>query len=224
MSAFWEPFALGNAAILGNVCMLPLYPGMFVMFSQQASNPRAKRWLPLLGVMVLAGVLTLLVVIGAVFHLASASVADVLDWVLPLLYAAVAALGVLMLFGKNPFTRLTLTTAPVMRNPAASAYLYGAMLAPMTLPCTGPLIISAFTIGSVAGAGSFFESLRYFLAFGVGFGWPLVVLPLLARPVQRGITRFLTTNHRAVASVSGVLLVGIAVLGFINDVVPTFTS
>lgn len=224
MSEFWEPFALGNAAILGNVCMLPLYPGMFVMFSQQASNPRAKRWLPFLGVAVLAGVLTLLVVVGAVFHLLSSSVADVLDWVLPVLYTAVAVLGIAMLLDKNPFARLTLSTAPVVRSPAAAAYLYGAMLAPMTLPCTGPLIISAFTIGSVAGASSFLESLRYFLSFGLGFGWPLVVLPLLARPVQRSVTGFLTGHHRAIGIASGVLLLGIAVVGFRYDVIPALTS
>ena len=64
MKSFLEPFALGNAAILGNVCMLPLYPGMFVMFAQQSSNPRAKRWMPFLGLMVLAGVLVLLVAVG----------------------------------------------------------------------------------------------------------------------------------------------------------------
>ena len=29
MSEYLAAFALGNAAILGNVCMLPLYPGLF---------------------------------------------------------------------------------------------------------------------------------------------------------------------------------------------------
>jgi len=224
VKAFFEPFALGNAAILGNVCMLPLYPGMFVMFAQQSNNPRARRWMPFLGLMVFAGVMVLLVAIGGVFHLLNAAVADVLDVVLPVLYGVVLVLGVAMLFGKNPFARLTLTSAPVVRNPAAGAFLYGTLLAPMTLPCTGPLIVSAFTIGSVAGAGSFLDSLGYFLAFGLGFGWPLVLLPLLAQPVQRAITRFLARRHHVVGIASGVLLVAIAVLGIVNDVVPMWRS
>lgn len=224
MDAFWEPFALGNAAILGNVCMLPLYPGMFVMFAQQTANPRARRWMPLLGVMVLAGVLTLLVAIGAVFHLLSATVSEVLHWVLPVLYAAVAALGIAMLLGRNPFERLPVTQAPVLRNPMASAYVYGTLLAPMTLPCTGPLIVSAFTIGSVAGAGSFLDSIGYFLAFGLGFGWPLVVLPLVARPGQRLITGFLGRHHRAISLVSGLLLLVIAVIGVRADVLPSLRA
>jgi cytochrome c-type biogenesis protein len=222
--SFLEPFALGNAAILGNVCMLPLYPGMFVMFAQQSSNPRARRWMPFLGLMVFAGVMVLLVAIGGVFHLLNAAVADVLGVVLPVLYAVVLVLGVVMLFGKNPFARLAVTSTPVVRNPAAGAFLYGTMLAPMTLPCTGPLIISAFTIGSVADAGSFLDSLGYFLAFGLGFGWPLVLLPLLARPAQRSITTFLTRRHREVGIASGVLLLVIATLGIVYDVLPMWRS
>lgn len=221
MDAFWEPFVLGNAAILGNVCMLPLYPGMFVMFAQQTANPRARRWMPMLGVAVLAGVLTLLIAVGAMLHALSTAVADVLDWLLPGLYACVALLGIAMIAGRNPFERLPTTDVPVFRNPVASAYAYGALLAPMTLPCTGPLIISAFTIGSVAGAGGFADAVWYFLAFGLGFGWPLVALPLVARPAQRFVTGFLAQHHRAVGAISGVLLVVIAIIGFRADVLPS---
>ena len=38
---FLEAFSLGNAAILGNVCMLPLYPGLFVLFANQRADGRA---------------------------------------------------------------------------------------------------------------------------------------------------------------------------------------
>ena len=221
MSTFWEPFVLGNAAILGNVCMLPLYPGMFVMFAQQTANPRARRWMPALGVAVLAGVMTMLIAVGAVLHALSTAVADVLDWLLPTLYVAVAVLGIAMIAGRNPFERLPTTNAPVFRNPVASAYAYGALLAPMTLPCTGPLIISAFTIGSVAGTGGFVDAVWYFLAFGLGFGWPLVALPLVARPAQRFVTGFLGRHHRTVGVLSGVLLVAIAVIGIRADVLPS---
>lgn len=223
MSEYLSAFLLGNAAILGNVCMLPLYPGMFVMFANQASNPRAKRVLPLLGVLVLAGVLSLMVALGGVLYLLSTAFSEILDWLLPVLYLLVLVLGVAMLAGRNPFARLTTTSAPITRNPALTAYLYGLLLGPMTLPCTGPLVISAFTIGGVVGTGGLVDGLVYFLFFGLGFGWPLVVLPLVAAPVQRTITGFLTRHHRPVGLISGLLLVGIALLGLQADVLPNLS-
>jgi len=130
-----------------------------------------------------------------------------------------------MLAGWNPFARLATTEAPVMRSPAASAYIYGMMLGPMTLPCTGPLIVSAFVLGGVSGTAALADSLVYFLCFAIGFGWPLAALPLLATPVQRQITGFLGVHHRAVAVLSGILLIVIviviAVVGFRSDVLPS---
>ena len=78
-----------------------------------------------------------MVAIGFVLYQASRAVADILDWLLPLIYGTVFVLGVLMLAGRNPFMRLIRTEAPVLRSPTATAFLYGVFLAPMTLPCTG---------------------------------------------------------------------------------------
>jgi cytochrome c-type biogenesis protein len=219
MDQYLEAFSLGNAAILGNVCMLPLYPGLFVLFANSQGRTRGLRWM---GLVVLAGIITMMVAIGFVFHQLQRSVADVLDWLLPVMYLAVLVLGVAMLLDKNPFARLSTTQVPILRNPVASAYVYGMLLAPMTLPCTGPLIVSAFVIGGVSGTGALAESLLYFVWFAIGFGWPLVVLPLMAAPAQRSVTRWLTRHHRAISIVSGVLLIGIALFGWWNDVRPNW--
>ena len=96
-------------------------------------------------------------------------------------------------------------------------------LGPMTLPCTGPLILSAFTIGVGVGTGGLLDGLAYFLAFGLGFGWPLVVLPFLAGPLQRAITRFLTSHHRGIEITSALMLVTIAIIGIRSDVIPALT-
>ena len=98
MSEYLEAFALGNGAILGNVCMLPLYPGMFVMFANQSSNERARRVLPFLGFLVLAGVLSVMIALGAILYAVSTSFSEVLDYALPALYGGVLLLGVAMLF------------------------------------------------------------------------------------------------------------------------------
>lgn len=220
MSEYVEAFTLGNAAILGNVCMLPLYPGLFVMFANQGQRSGRRAAAPLLGVIVLAGIVTSMIAIGFVLHQLGQAVADILDWLLPVMYTAVGVLGGALIAGVNPFARLATTEAPIVRSASASAYLYGVLLAPMTLPCTGPLIISAFVIGGVSGTGALADSLTYFVAFALGFGWPLVALPLLAAPAQRAITRWLARHHRAVEVGSGTLLIVVAVIGWRTDVLP----
>lgn len=222
MEQFLEAFSLGNAAILGNVCMLPLYPGLFVLMANQRQNPRAARATKWMGLLVLGGVVTVMVALGFLFHQVQRSVADVLVWLLPLMYGLVLVLGVAMVAGRNPFARLSSTQVPILRSPAATAYVYGMLLAPLTLPCTGPLVISAFVVGSVSGGEALLDSLRYFLWFALGFGWPLVLLPLLAAPAQQRITRWLTRHHRLVTVASGVLLIGIALFGYWADVRPEY--
>jgi cytochrome c-type biogenesis protein len=193
---------------------------MFVLLADRSENgtsPRVIRWL---GVLVLAGVLSAMIAVGGVLHAVSTSFADVLPYALPVLYGLVFVFGIAMLADRNPLARIATSQVPVLSNPIAGAYVYGLALGPLTLPCTGPLIISAFVLGGVQGGGALVDGLAYFLFFGLGFGWPLVLLPLLAAPVQRRLTGLLTRHHRAVTLVSGFLLVGVAILGWYNDIRP----
>ena len=218
MGQYLEAFALGNAAILGNVCMLPLYPGLLALLADRSGSERPQRWV---GAVVLAGVLTVMVAIGAALHLASTSAAEVLPVVLPVLYGSVIVLGVAMVAGRNPFTRISTREVPILGRPGATAFVYGLLLGPLTLPCTGPLIVSAFVLGGVSGGGALAESLAYFGAFGLGFGWPLVLLPLVAAPFQRRFTRALARRHQMISVASGLLLIGVALVGLWTDFGPS---
>ena len=111
----------------------------------------------------------------------------------------------------------------MLRSPLGTAYAYGLLLGPMTLPCTGPLIISTFVLG-VGSMASLVEGLLYFLAFGLGFGWPLVALPLIAAPAQRQLTGWLTRHYAVVGRLSGVLLVAIGLFGLWVDIVPNLNG
>lgn len=221
-SEYLEAFSLGNAAILGNVCMLPLYPGLFALVAARAEADagrpsRSFRWL---GVIVLAGVLVSMVALGAVLHQLNRAFADVLTIILPVAYGLVALLGIAMLLDRNPLARLGSSGVPVLRNPLATTFVYGLLLGPLTLPCTGPLIASAFVLGSVGGSGELLDGLTYFVFFGLGFGWPLVAIPLLAAPAQRQFTGLLTRHHRAIQIGSGTLLIGVAAFGLWVDLLP----
>jgi cytochrome c-type biogenesis protein len=213
MQEYLQAFSLGNAAILGNVCLLPLYPGLLVVLANGGRGSRGAHAFKWLGLATFAGVVTAVVALGLLLYLLSVAFAEVLGWLLPAVYGVVLLLGVAMLLRRNPFTRLAGARVPFLASPTASAYVYGLLLGPMTLPCTGPIILSAFVIGGVSGGGALVDSLLYFLFLALGFGWPLVVLPFLALAVQHSLTGLLTRYHGTVTVLSGCLLVGIATAG-----------
>lgn len=206
-----EAFVLGNAAILGNVCLLPLYPGLFALLAAKAdTDERRVRWM---GVFVLAGVLASMVVVAGMLHALNRVFADVVPYVLPIAYGGVIVLGLLMLLGRNPLERFGTGQVPLVSSASGSAFVYGLALGPMTLPCTGPVILSAFLLGGVSGTGALVDGVAYFLFFGLGFGWPMVLLPLLAGARQRAFTRWMGRHHTMVSRVSGVVLVAAACIG-----------
>lgn len=219
MNELLQAFILGNTAILTNVCMLPLYPGLIAFMAGTANSKRSGRTTYLLGFFVLAGVLSLMIFIGWLLFTFQRSFGEILPYLLPAIYAVVIIMGLLMLTGRNPFARLGTMQAPVLRNPYAAAFAYGLLLGPMTLPCTGPVIVSAFLLGA-GSTSDLVSSLAYFLAFGLGFGWPLIVLPLLAVPVQKRFTGWSTRNYKTLTMVSGVLLIVIGIAGFFIDLAP----
>jgi cytochrome c-type biogenesis protein len=213
MNQLLSTFILGNGAILTNVCLLPLYPGLIAFLAGNASS--GKRTTGWLGVLVLAGILSMMTLVALLLYLLEQSFSSLLPWLLPLIYGIVFLLGALMLFGHNPFNHLRTMQAPIFKNPYASAFMYGLFLGPMTLPCTGPIILSAFLLSLL-----FVNQILYFLAFGIGFGWPLVALPLVAAPFQRRSTKWLTQNYKLFTRISGTLLVGIGVYGFVKEILP----
>ncbi|MGI8476242.1 MAG: cytochrome c biogenesis CcdA family protein [Thermomicrobiales bacterium] len=220
---YLEAFALGNGAILTNVCVLPLYPGLIAFLAGTSSAGRANRGQAFLGLLVLAGVLSMMIGLGFVLYLLNRSFSSILDWLLPLIYGTVAALGLAMIAGRNPFSRISSSATPFGRTPALSAYSYGLLLGPMTLPCAGPLVISAFVLGA-GSSSSLAEGLLYFLAFGFGFGWPLVALPIVAAPLQRRVTRWLATHAVVIGRISGAALVAIALYGLWTEYLPNLNG
>lgn len=244
-------FLLGNASILTNVCLLPLYPGMVAYLLglapqrpvavgganghlATAAGPRASapvssaagvrpllgRWrAALLGLCVLAGVLVLMTAVAALLSLAKASFAGLLPVLLPLVYLSVIGFGVLLVLGRNPMARLPVFGARLPRRPYLAAFTYGLLLGPMTLPCTGPIVLSAFVLG-LGSPGFLLEGLAYFAVFGLGFGWPLVLIPVLAAGANRRFGDWFVRRHELLTRLSGWMLVAIGVFGMLYEVAP----
>ncbi|MCA9921004.1 MAG: hypothetical protein KC421_01460, partial [Anaerolineales bacterium] len=123
MTQLFEAFILGNSAILTNVCILPLYPGLIAFLAGNANNSKAQKATKWLGLLVLAGVLTLMTFVGWLLYVLQQSFGAILPILLPIIYAIVIILGLLMITGRNPFARLSTTQAPVVSNPYVSAYI-----------------------------------------------------------------------------------------------------
>jgi cytochrome c-type biogenesis protein len=219
MLDLWTYFGLGNAAILTNACMLPLYPGLIAFLAGNANDERHRRASASLGLLVLAGILTMMIVIGALLYLLQQSLGAALTWVLPVIYALVILLGIAMLAGRSPFARLSVAQLPLARNPYIAAYTYGLLFGPMTLPCTGPIITSAFLLGA-GDSAQLTSGLLNFVAFGLGFGWPLAILPLAALPLQRRFVTWLGRHHQLLERASGILLIAVGIFGILTELAP----
>jgi len=222
MSELFLAFTLGNAAILTNACLLPLYPGLIAFLAGNSGDKDSVGGGVTMGALVLAGILTMMTFIGFILSVLSASFGDILPILLPIIYIIVIVLGVLMLRGMNPFAKMETMQAPVLKNTYLRAYVYGLFFAPMTLPCAGPIILGAFTIGGTATA--VIDGLLYFFFFGLGFGWPLLVLPIMALPLQRRIVRWLAGNHLALTRASGMLLLAVGIFGITTELLPIYLT
>ena len=202
-------FGLGLAAT-SSPCVLPLYPGFLAYLGASADQLQGRRGTGWLGLFVLAGVLTTMIALGLLIAGLRTAVGRVVAVVTPLAVLLILLLGVLLLFDKNVFARIPQIRIPALRHPFASAYVYGLLYGPIAFPCSGPFLVAAFAL-------SVDSALIDFLAFGLGFGVPLLAISLLARAQQRRITQLLTRHSRAFNLVAGAILVALGAINIIEN-------
>lgn len=56
----------------------------------------------------------------------------------------------------------------------------------------------------------------------MGFGWSLVLLPILALPFQRRIVGCLSRHHNMLNLASGILLIAVGIFGILTELVPQY--
>jgi cytochrome c-type biogenesis protein len=209
MDALVVAFGAGLASA-ASPCLLPLYPA-FLAYLTGASgvavgSSEARRISGFLGLAVLLGLLSSMMLVGLVVFLVSVPMGRVLGFAVPVIDVLLIVLGVMLLAGVNPFMRIPTIRVPGARGPLSRAYVYGLFLGPIALPCAGPFLVALLvvSVGAVESVGA----LATFFVFGLGFGLPLVLLSLLARARQDTVVRFLARHHRQIEIISGVLLIG----------------
>jgi cytochrome c-type biogenesis protein len=206
MEAFFTPFIFGLLST-ASPCVLPLYPGFLAYLSGTQNQETYNTSRYFLGLFVLLGVLSMMLLLGALIAGLSVAIGRVLVWFIPIADLAIIVLGILLIANINPFKSLPQVQSPLLKHPFLNAYFYGLLYGPLTLPCSGPLVVGifaySFTIQEVA------SKLVVFLGFGLGFGLPLLILSFLSGALQRGLVRFFARHSRVINLVGGFILVGV---------------
>jgi cytochrome c-type biogenesis protein len=188
-------------------CILPLFPGYLAYLSGQ-EGIRAGKGQYFLGFFVLAGVLTTMLLVGGLIALLAVPIGRVLRYVIPLSDCVIFLLGVLLLADRNPFKAIPQIPVPILRHPYLNAFLYGVLYGPITLPCSGALVVSIFALSLTIGEA--LNKFWLFLWFGIGFGAPLLILSFLSGSFQRRLTILFARHNRLINRIGGFLLIGIA--------------
>jgi cytochrome c-type biogenesis protein len=197
-----QAFTLGVLSA-ASPCLLPLYPAFIAYLASNTATLAGHRLTGLLGLVILAGVLTAMLAVGLVLAILAIPVGNALAFLVPFVDGLLVVLGILLLVGRNPFNRLPGITIPMVRNPFVQAYLYGLLFGPLALPCAGAFLIAIFALSADAA-----DPRRRVPVYGLGAGL-LLILSLIAGARQQTVVRFVTRHHVAIERVSGVLLIGI---------------
>ena len=214
MDGLWLSFSLGLASA-ASPCLLPLYPSFLAYLTANAGALEGRRGTGLLGLVILGGVLTTMLGVALVLVAVAVPIGSVLGYLIPLVDGLLVVLGLLLLAGRNPFERLPGTRVPIVGNPFGQAYLYGLMLGPLALPCAGAFALSL--IAYSVGLAETLPRVATFIAYGLGFGLPLVVLSLLAGTSRERVVRYIVAHHRPIEIAGGVLLIAAGLWDFATN-------
>lgn len=207
MEGLAASFVLGFASA-ASPCLLPLYPAFLAMVAGRAGQSGHAPSAGLFGLVVVLGVVSALIAVGAVVTALSISLGSLLSYIVPLTTVVLVALGLVMLTGRNPFAKLASVRMPVVRQPLGQAYVYGLMFGPVALPCAGPFVVALLAIS--IGVAETTQRLLGFVAFGLGFGLPLIGLSLIGAVRARAVAGWLARHHTTLMRVAGVLLIAAA--------------
>ena len=205
-------FTIGLLATM-NPCVLPLYPGFLAYLANNKADPGVRGSVRYLGLLVLAGVMTMTLALGALIAALVEALGELTAFVAVPGAVVMMGLGLLLLLNVNPLARLPqLAILPMRASPYARAFLYGLLYGPMILPCCGPLVVSMFSLS--LGVVGFVEQLLFFLIFGLGLGLPLLALSFVPKAWGEWLMRKVTRRSQLISRLSGLVLLVLGVWNF----------
>ncbi|MBR9699094.1 cytochrome C biogenesis protein [Candidatus Woesearchaeota archaeon] len=212
----WLTFLAGIVAPLGAVCVWPLYPGFLAYLSNQLSGKESKKTYALLGFIATLGVITSLGIIGLIVTtLFRASLTNAIGIISPIAFIILGIVGILLIFNVDFGRFLPQTKAPILKNPLASAYVFGLFFGAIVLPCNpGPIIaLFALSTGVTNAAANF----SLFLVFGLGMGLPLLLFSIISAGRSQQIINWMSRRKTIINRSLGIVIVLITLYFLIFD-------
>jgi len=220
LALLWEAFLLGLATPLGAVCVLPIYPGFLVYLSTQISGEATNRkTIFLFGLIITSGVILFMLLLGLVFTtILQVSLTNIVQIVSPIAFGILLIIslilivtGVISLVTNKEidiWKFLPKGRAPVVGNPWATAFLYGFFFGAIVVPCNPGFI--AIMFARAVSTIDFIQNVFRFLLFGIGVGFPLLVLAGVSSVATDATINFLTKYSKWINLVTGLIMLGIS--------------
>jgi len=220
LALLWEAFLLGLATPLGAVCVLPIYPGFLVYLSTQISGEATNRkTIFLFGLIITSGVILFMLLLGLVFTtILQVSLTNIVQIVSPIAFGLLLIIslilivtGVISLVTNKEidiWKFLPKGRAPVVGNPWATAFLYGFFFGAIVVPCNPGFI--AIMFARAVSTIDFIQNVFRFLLFGIGVGFPLLVLAGVSSVATDATINFLTKYSKWINLVTGLIMLGIS--------------
>jgi cytochrome c-type biogenesis protein len=100
--------------------------------------------------------------------------------------------------------------APLVRNPWVSAFLYGLFFGAIVVPCNPAFIAVLFTTTAIS--TDFALNIVRFVFFGLGIGFPLIVIAAISSAATDTIINFLTRRFvkEIIYLIAGIIMLGIS--------------
>lgn len=158
----------------------------------------------LVGASMTAGFLVVFGTVGLVWSSISSVVAERLPWVTAVMGVLLVGLGLAMLLGFQPSTRLPKLVVAKGDVQVRSMFLFGISYAVASLSCTIPLFVGLL---GASFENSFASGLAGFIAYGLGMGALVTVLTVAVAFARDGLILKLRRLMPYVTRISGGLLV-----------------
>lgn len=209
LANLWIAFLAGLFAPIGAVCVLPLYPGFLAYLASKAQDDPSKSTIIKFGLIVVAGVIASMFVIGLIFSgLLQASLTKVTAIVSPIAFGILAIISLLLIFNVDLGKFFPQTHAPVLKNPYYSALIFGLFFGAIVLPCNPASLAILFAVST--SVTRFLTNLLNFLFFGIGMGLPLLVLAYLSAASGKTLINWLTSHKKSINITAGIIMLVIS--------------
>ncbi len=202
-------FSIGLLTPLTALCVLPLYPAFLSYLSGQLNQDTDRKTYALMGLTVVSGVMSFMLLLGLVFStLLQSSLTSVIQMLSPFAFVVLAFASIGMILDLDFSRYLPTGKAPRFDNPLANAFGFGFFFGAIIVPCN-PAFIAAFFARAFL-FSSPFSSILNFAAFGSGIGMPLMLFSVLSSSHSKKVIGFLKDNETVIRRGSGVLMLGVS--------------